>query len=386
MKCDVLVVGASPAGLMASISAAQAGSSVMLLERDLGHLHHAANTLFEGMAARSSTKIEDCYLQKELEGMRILGPGGAAVTILAKGYFIDRQKFDYHYLRLAESAGVVLLRGTARRSKLDGNRRTVTFGEDEVDARVVVDASGVESVLARQAGLEPMLHPEDVAWALEADVEHPGLGEELFFQYWVGSMAPGWKATFSPAGGDRATLGVFVRGHGPNVQPFFREFLRRFKAFKAAQYREIEDIKILSMKRGGDPIAVLPGELAADSLLVTGGAAGQSGLVYGMRAGAICGTVAAKAVAAGDVSRKALSRYEQLWNAEFYWEYRMGRASLQTLAGMKDDEIERLLQGLSGTSLISRGSFLKKAAYLGAKVAVIRPRAMVDVIWNLAKG
>jgi digeranylgeranylglycerophospholipid reductase len=358
----------------------------MLLESDLGNLHHAANTLFEGMAARSRTKIEDCYLQKELEGMRILGPGGAAVTIPAKGYFIDRQRFDDHYLRLAESAGVVLLSGTARRSKLNGNRRTVTFGEDEVDARVVVDATGVESALARQAGLEPMLHPEDVAWALEADVEHPGLGEELFFQYWVGSMAPGWKATFSPAGGDRATLGVFVRGHGPNVQSFFLEFLKRFKAYKAAQYRDIEDIKIRSIKRGGDPIAVLPGELAADSLLVTGGAAGQSGLVYGMRAGAICGMVAAKAVSASDVSRKALSRYKQLWNAEFYWEYRMGRASLQTLAGMKDNEIERLLQGLSETSLISRGSFLKKAAYLGAKVAVVGPRAMVDMIWNLAKG
>jgi len=57
-------------------------------------------------------------------------------------------------------------------------------------------------------------------------------------------------------------------------------------------------MKILSVKRGGDPICVLPGEMVSDSLLVTGGAAGQSGLAYGMRAGSICGTVAAEAVAA----------------------------------------------------------------------------------------
>jgi len=337
----------------------------MLLDRDLGSLHHAANTLFEGMAARSGIKIEDGYLQKELDGMRIIGPGGTAVTVPAKGYFIDRQRFDDHHLRLAESSGVSLLCGVARAAKLDGNRRAVAVGEDQIEARVVVDASGIEATLSRQAGLEPMRYPQDIAWAMEAAVEHPGLGEELFFQYWIGSMAPGWKATFSPAGGDKATLGVFVRGHGQDVESFFQGFLKRFKAYKAAQYEDIEDLKILSIKRGGDPIATLPGEIVADSLMVTGGAAGQSGLAYGMRAGTICGTVAARAVAAGDVSKKALSRYKQLWNAEFYWEYRMGRASLQTLGKMNDDEIESLMRGLNQEIVISNGSLLKKRYTLG---------------------
>jgi len=51
----------------------------------------------------------------------------------------------------------------------------------------------------------------------------------------------------------------------------------------------------------------------------------------------------------------------------------MGRSSLQTLASMKDEEIERLVHGLSGKMIISQGSLLKKAAYAGAKVALIRP-------------
>lgn len=74
--------------------------------------------------------------------------------------------------------------------------------------------------------------------------------------------------------------------------------------------------------------------------MVTGGAAGQSGLAYSMRAGTICGSVAGEAVAAGDVSRGSLSQYEKLWKREFYWQYRMGRASLRTLAMMKDEEID----------------------------------------------
>ena len=250
---------------------------------------------------------------------------------------------------------------------------------------MVVDASGVSSGFARQAGLSAMRHPEDIAWAMEADIEHPGLGEEMFFQYWIGSMAPGWKATFSPAGGDRATLGVFVRGHGQNVQPFFRDFLKRFKAYKASQYRDIEEMKILSVRRGGDPICALAGEITANSLMVTGGAAGQSGLAYSMRAGTICGSVAGEAVAAGDVSRQCLSQYERLWKREFYWQYRMGRASLQTLSIMKDEEIDRLVHGLSGKRLISGGSFAKKAAYAAAIVLLTRPRTVIDLAGNLMR-
>jgi len=208
----------------------------------------------------------------------------------------------------------------------------------------------------------------------------------MFFLYWIGSMAPGWKATFSPAGGDRATLGVFVRGHGQNVQPFFRDFLKRFKAYKATQYRDIEDMKIHAVRRGGDPICVLPGDMAANSLMVTGGAAGQSGLAYSMRAGTICGSVAAEAVARGDVSREGLSQYERLWNREFYWQYRMGRASLQTLAMMKDEEIDRLVRGLSGKRLISGGSFVKKAGYAAAVVLLSRPRTVLDLAVNLMRG
>ncbi len=359
---------------------------MILLDKDLQRLNHSANTLFEGMATISGIKVEDCYLQKELEGMRILSPSGQGVTIPARGYFIDRQMFDDYYLGLAEKAGVALLSGQGRGLTLDGGRRTVSLGGEKIQAQVVIDASGVQSGFAREAGLEPMRHPDDIAWAMEADIEHPGLGEEMFFQYWIGSLAPGWKATFSPAGGDRATIGVFVRGHGQNVEPFFQGFLKLFKAYKATQYRHIEDLLVRSVRRGGDPICVLPGVVAADSFLVTGGAAGQSGLAYSMRAGAICGTVAAKAVARCDVSRKSLSEYEKLWRREFYWQYRMGRSSLQTLAGMKDDEIERLVHGLSGKMLVSKGSFLKKAAYAGAKVALIRPRTLLDLAVNLARG
>jgi len=389
MKCDVLVVGASPAGIMAAVRAAQSGTEVMLMDKNLSQLDHTANTLFEGMASRAGLQIDDCYLQNELDGMRILSPSGRGATIPARGFFIDRKRFDDHQLSIAKSAGVTVMPGEAKEIRPpsgDKARRSVSTDQGEIDAKVVIDASGVQSLLAAKTGLSPMRHPEDIAWAIEAEIEHPGLGEEKFFQYWIGSMAPGWKATFSPAGGNRATLGVFVRGHGKDVQPFFSKFLNLFKKYKSSDYRDMDDLKIVSVKRGGDPIAVLPGEIVSDSLMITGGAAGQSGLAYGMRAGQICGEVAAEAAKGDDTSQRFLARYERRWNSEFYWEYRMGRAALQTLQRLSDEEVDRLVGGLSGKRLVSEGSFLQKSLYAGIRVALARPRTVPELMWNMARG
>ncbi len=386
VKCEVLVVGASAAGLMAAITASKAGSDVILMEKELGNLNHTANTLFEGMAARTGIEVQDFYVKNELEGMRIISPSGNEITIPANGYFIDRQKFDSYYLGKAEKSGVRLLDGEATKMRLEGGQRTVLIENDEIRARVVVDATGIGSSLAMQAGLQSMRHPEDIAWAMEALVELSDLGKESFFQYWIGSMAPGWKATFSPAGENQASLGVFVRGYGQDVQPFFEKFLKIFAAYKVKQYTEIGALKILSIKRGVDPIAVLPGEIVADSFMVTGGAAGQSGLAYGMRAGAICGRVASEAVSFNKVTKRTLYKYERLWKSEFYWEYRLGRSSLETLRNMEDHEIDQLIKGVSGKSILQRGSILKKTIFAGTRVMLVRPRMLPEFIWNLSRG
>jgi len=386
MKCEMLVVGASPAGIMASISAAKAGSNVIMIDRDLDSLNHAANTIFEGMASRAGLEIDDVYVLKTLKGMRILSPSGYAVTIPAEGYFLDRKMFDSYYLNMAEDAGVTLRRCTTKGMMLADGGRFVSTSKGDIEAEIVVDASGVKPALAAEAGLSPMRHPDDIAWAMEATVQHPGLGEEDFFQYWIGSMAPGWKATFSPAGGDIATLGVFVRGQGSDVKSFFRRFMSHFKQYKLRDYRDIENMKILSSRVGGDPIAVLPGEIVSDGFMAVGGAAGQSGLAYSMRAGTICGEVAAKAVLEGDVSHRALARYERLWRSEFYWEYRLGRAALETLQNLRDDEIDRLVQGLSGKDLIKEGPLYKKAVNAAMLAASVRPKAVLDLILNLERG
>jgi len=386
VNCDVLVVGASPSGIAAATSAAEGGADVILLDKNMGgSFDHPANTFFDGMFHRAGLEVEREYVLHDLDGMHIISPGGCVLEIPAPGRFIDRAKFDSLYLGRAERAGAELLRGEARSAPLAGSGRRVETDLGEIEAKVVIDASGVDGLIARKEGLSPLKHPEDVAWAAEAVVELAGLGEEKYFEYFVGSISPGWKATFSPGGGDFATLGVFVRGHGRDVRPFLDRFVEIFEKYKSPDY-DVEELKIVSINRGGDAIATLPGEIVSDSLMVTGAAAGMSGMAYAIRAGSIAGEVAASAVASGDVSKRSLSAYVRRWNREFGLEYRMGRASLLTLDRMADDEIDSLTRGLAKRDLNFSGSFARKGFSAGISLARSRPRTIPTLVRSFVEG
>ena len=384
--CDVLVVGASPSGIAAATAAARSGAEVILLDREMGgSFDHPANTFFDGMFRRAGLAVEQDYVLHDLEGMRIISPGGCAVEIPAAGRFIDRGRFDALYLERAERAGVELLRGKAWSAPLADSGRRVETDAGEIGARVVIDASGVDGLIARREGLAPLKHPEDVAWAAEAVVEFAGLGEERRFEYFLGSVSPGWKATFSPGGGDSATLGVFVRGHGRDVRPFLDRFVETFKKYKSAEY-DAREMKVVAINRGGDAIAALPGEIVADSLMATGAAAGMSGIAYAIRAGTMAGEVASGAVESGDLSKKGLSGYARRWRREFGLEYRMGRASLLTLGGMADEEIDRLALGLAKRDLHLSGSFARKGLSAGIALTRARPRTIPALVRSLLQG
>jgi digeranylgeranylglycerophospholipid reductase len=386
VNCDVLVVGASPSGIAAATSAARGGAEVILLDKDMGgRFDHPANTFFDGMFHRAGLEVKREYVLHDLDGMHIISPGGCVLEIPAPGRFIDRARFDSIYLERAERAGAEFLRGLAKSAALSGSGRRVETDLGEIEARVVIDASGVDGLIARKEGLSPLLHPEDVAWAAEAVVELSDLGEERHFEYFVGSISPGWKATFSPGGGDRATLGVFVRGHGRDVRPFLDRFVELFKRYKSSDY-DIDEMKIVSINRGGDAIAALSGEIVSDSLMATGAAAGMSGMAYAMRSGAIAGEVAARAAEAEDVSKRGLLPYVRLWRREFGLEYRMGRASLLTLSRMKDEEIDRLATGLAKRDLDLSSSFFRKGISAGIALARARARTIPTLIRSFSEG
>ncbi len=376
MDADIVVIGASPAGLMAARNAALKGTNVILIDRKeaIGNPTHPANTFFKGMFDKTGETVDQSYVIKNLKGAHIVAPSGGEVAVESPAYFLDRRKFDEYYAQQVLKAGVDIRTGVESLNVIRNEGIfSISTNEGMLKSKIVIISDGINSRIAGLLGMKPIKYPRDIAWSMEAEVEAPGLGEPDMFEYYVGNHAPGWKSTYSPCGGDRATLGVYVRRHGTDVSSFFDTWVERFKKIKG-----LEELSFIKKSVGGDPIAAIPGDIVGEGVMVTGGSAAQSGIGYGMHAGQMCGDVAADAIAKNDVSARFLSEYRKRWNQEYRNEYYLGRIALETLRKMTDKEIDAMMQVFEGEDLsFIQGTPLNKAIHAAMFMLRKKPSSLL---------
>ena len=370
-KYDVIVVGASPAGLIASWKAAERGIRVLLLEQKhrFESASSPADTSFDGFFRMVGLKPRAEYIVHRVKGMNVVSPLGTTATIEAPGFSIDRRLFDAYYARLAMDAGVEVKFNS---EVLSVTSKSVTAREEDSEkaynGEIIVIASGNPEITSR-IGLKTMKHPEDLAYAIQAEMDGVEIDED-YFHYFIGKeVAPGWKATISPKGDSEASVGVFVRGANPRT--YFDKFLQR---------KMLNRAKVCRIVKGADQIITMPNDLVKNNLMTVGGAAGQAGIAYGMAAGALCGEIAAEAIDKGTCSREFLSRYEKRWKKLYLNHYKAGRFGLTTMERMSDSDLDVLVGALKGVDLfreLSRHSnILMNSLSLGILLLQGNPRVI----------
>ncbi|MBD3780582.1 MAG: FAD-dependent oxidoreductase [Micrococcales bacterium] len=343
---DVVVVGAGIAGCVTAYRLAQAGRSVALVERGAapgsknlsgGVLYsRGLEEVFPDLLERApiERRITRSYLQLlnaesavgiDYQDRRLAEPVNA-VTVL-------RARFDPWLAEQCEEAGADLLSGVRVDGVLreDGRVVGVRAGEDELRAHVVVAADGVNSFLARSAGLrgrEPLHH---LALGVKAVVALPEerLRERFHLTGDEGvAYAVVGDCTRGVGGGgflytNRASLsvGVVLRlddlvAKGEDSAAVFDHFLAHPFVAPLLEGGEVVEYGSHLVAEGG--LAML-GEVVTDGMVVVGDAAGltiNTGLtVRGMDLAVASGVAAASAVGraldAGDTSRDGLAGYRR---------------------------------------------------------------------------
>jgi digeranylgeranylglycerophospholipid reductase len=418
---DVIVCGAGTAGTTTAFTIAKRGCSVLLIDKksrekigdktcgDALASHHP-ETLKEMIGLPD---IPKSIVEHVVDGMDLIAPDRQHRLRLdgptIRGFSFDRLKLGQWLLFLAEGAGAELYASTrVKRLLFEGGKvsgvkiRRDTDKEDRnLNARVVVDASGASGLLRRQlptdSPIDRVVEKEDmmVAWrSIFETPEHTFETPSILEVYWNQDQTPGGYTWVFPQGQHRVNIGLGLMtlpGHrGP--RDIFDSFVRTNWEFMRKRLVTIDSGGgIAPMRRPIDTMVddnfMLVGDAACQVNPVHGGGIGPS-----MLGGALAGIAASDALEMNDTSIKGLWPY----NFRYMERYGVKQAALDIfrwyLLTVTNDEIDFAFKKgiIKGSDLLSvsitgemktpKGDKMKRLVSGLGKISLLRRMSEVSKI------
>ena len=382
-RYDLIVVGAGPAGSVCAWTAAKAGMSVLLLEKDreIGMpVRCGEGSSYEGL--KDFLPIDNRWISQRIGGLLMVAPDGTKVPIDTDelGCVLDRRLFDSELARRAGEAGAEvrtrayvhgLIMSNGAVSGVQVNRQ----GEEiTLEARMVIGADGVESRIGRMAGIRTFVRPVDMDTCYQMTLANIDIDANSCEMHFGNKLAPGGYGWVFPKGDGIANVGLGISGDN-GASGSARSYLLHFIDNRFDQYTVINEVA------GGVPCLPTLKQITAPGLMLVGDAARQvnpltgGGILSGMVAGRIAGEVAAKAVRKGDISIATLAEYPKRWDSE------MGK-SHQRLYRLKKAVFKLSDQSLNRTahSMMKLPSASRDLVSLFKTALVKNPKLWIDIV------
>ena len=376
-QCDVLVVGAGPAGSLAAKSAAENGVDVIFIEEHEvpGSPVFCGEGLSIGGIIHGGLEPVRPYVCQQISTARVVAPSGYTVDMAATdwtGYTLDRKEFDKALAMNAVKAGAKLMTKVRainiikEADQIVGVKAIKNGKEVDFRAKVVIGADGHWSIIRRSSGLGNYFDD----WVTCAQYKLTGLNLEdsTVNEFWVGhKYAPGGYAWVFPKSPSEANVGLGVRKrHTKPAIEYLKDFIANDARFRNA--------KIAHTNGGICPVSGQLEKIVMDRLILTGDAAGQlipmtgAGIHSSIESGKIAGRVAAEAVKEDNVSTKKLSEYRHEFDS--YWGKRIidARRVLLMLDKFTDDDLNVLADIISTDEIMHMANGLNVASTLAGIV------------------
>jgi digeranylgeranylglycerophospholipid reductase len=308
VPCDVLVVGAGPAGSCAARSAAEEGVSTVLIDAKvrIGEQPHCG----EFAPARLFAEFDldkACIIQPvEFMETRILQSLDECAPVRrseipSPGFMLDRVRFDRDLARRASARGAIVHCGT-RLARVEGGRWVARSPQGEVAFRpkLVIAADGALSSVAGVLGLDPLQVIKGIQ--VEAPLSEPLNRTMVFLER---AFVDGYGWVFPKGSVANVGLGVARDQNAHEILERFLEGLRCAGLIRPG---------ILARSGGTIPVSGLRKALVQDNVVFCGDAAGLThpitgaGIPQAVFAGHLAGRAAAAAVKT--VTHQPLREYE----------------------------------------------------------------------------
>jgi len=395
---DVLVVGGGPAGSSAARIAAENGCTVALIEKEK---EIAETVRTSGVTWISDIKQfgipDECY--NPIKKFSFCSPKNS-VTIsdeVAKAAVLDVRKTYRFLAERALNAGAKIFVST-NVSNILKNSRGKCVGviaksyekEIQFNGKVIIDASGFASVVAKELGYVKQWKKFGVGAEFEVKTER------LEYDNWwlmVGQeYSPAGYAWIFPTSENTARIGVGIGKPDSDVDPTIR--LNELIDKKIGPIKDLGKIEKIEFHYGLIPNEGLSRKTVYDNVILVGDSAGQAnplvleGIRYAIRFGEVAGRVVANAIKNKDTSETSLMPYEKEWRKSIESKINSAVKVQNRWVGLSDDEWDKELDIINELTADEFLDFIRADFGVSKmlKLATHHPKMIVRQLFNMVKG
>ncbi len=361
-ETEVLIVGAGFAGLSAAEICAKEGTDCLVIEKspEIGY----------PITTSGASWIEELerleippHLYHPVKRCRLISPNNDCLFDYDRPIvcILDvRGVRQFLAERALEEGASIEVRTTARdiittNGLIRGvSARTIT-GKLEIMSKIVIDASGFQSIVARKAGLHNGFRRFGVG--AEYDLYVPKYDQDEIILAVGTKFAPVGYGWAFPHGNNRVRVGLGLIHPDVNMDP--KDYLDIF--IKYLSEFGISNSKQMEYHSGVIPSQGVIERTVTDGLIVTGDAAGHpltlvgEGIRISMLVGRLAGKVASSAV----LNNEGIDKYEKMWKSKFERKLKISYLINERISQFDDKDWDKGVEMLKKLTPEQFGKLLK---------------------------